>query len=195
VLDRLATSTALPTRARIRAAQLAAEARAAAGQRAGAIDAARDVTPADDELARDLCEARVATVAGDIGRALAASRRVAAAAERAGRAADLAEALVIGCRLELAKGERAGARAQASRAAREAAAAGLVRPRCHALLALASLARDDDDPAAAAIYARDALELAQRAGLPVERLAATTRSTASPAPTSTRARPAAPRRR
>ena len=30
------------------------------------------------------------------------------------------------------------------------AAAGLVRPRCHALLALASLARDDDDPAAAA---------------------------------------------
>lgn len=174
VLDRLATSTALPTRARIRAAQLAAEARAAAGQRAGAIDAARDVTPADDELARDLCEARVATVAGDIGRALAASRRVAAAAERAGRAADLAEALVIGCRLELAKGERAGARAQASRAAREAAAAGLVRPRCHALLALASLARDDDDPAAAAIYARDALELAQRAGLPVERLAATT---------------------
>lgn len=48
-----------------------------------------------------------------------------------------------------------------------------MRPRCHALLALASLARDDDDPAASAIYARDALELAQRAGLPVERLAAT----------------------
>ena len=173
VLDRLAGSAVLPSRARVRAAQLAAEARAAAGQRAGAIDAARDATPADDELARDLCEARVATVVGDIGRALAASRRVAAAAERAGRAADLAEALVIGCRLELAKGERAGARAQASRAAREAAAAGLVRPRCQALLALASLARDDDDAAAAAIYARDALELAQRAGLPVERLAAT----------------------
>ena len=173
VLDRLAGSTALPSRARVRAAQLAAEARAAAGQRAGAIDAAIDATPADDELARDMCEARIATVVGDIGRALAASRRVAAAAERAGRGADLAEALVIGCRLELAKGERAGARAQASRAAREAAAAGLVRPRCHALLALASLSRDDDDAAAAAIYARDALEIAQRAGLPVERLAAT----------------------
>jgi hypothetical protein len=173
VLDRLAGSSALPARARVRAAQLAAEARAAAGQRGGAVDAARDAAPGDDELARDLSEARVATVAGDIGRALAASRRVAAAAERAGRAADLAEALVIGCRLELAKGERAGARAQASRAAREAAAAGLVRPRCHALLALASLARDDDDLPASSIYARDALELAQRAGLPVERLAAT----------------------
>lgn len=173
VLERLATSTALPARAQVRAAQLAAETRAAAGLRAGAVDAARNATPSDDELARDLCEARIATVAGDIGRALTASRRVAAAAERAGRAADLAEALVIGCRLELAKGERAGARAQASRAAREAAAAGLVRPRCHALLALASLARDDDDAPASSIYARDALELAQRAGLPVERLAAT----------------------
>ncbi len=172
-LDRLARSTALPTSARIRAAQLAAEARALSGQRAGTIDAARDAAAADDELGRDLAEARVATVAGDIGRALAAARRVAAAAERAGRSADLAEALVIGCRLELAKGERSGARAQASRAAREAASAGLVRSRSHALLALASLARDDDDVSAAAIYARDALELAQRAGLPVERLAAT----------------------
>ena len=172
-LDRLAASTALPAAARIRAAQLAAEARALSGQRGGTIDAARNAGAADDELGRDLAEARVATVAGDIGRALAASRRVAAAAERAGRAADLAEALVIGCRLELAKGERAGARAQASRAAREAAAAGLVRSRTHALLALASLARDDDDVGAAATYARDALELAQKAGLPVERLAAT----------------------
>jgi len=172
-LERLAVSTALPTGDRIRATQLAAEARALSGQRSGAIDAARDAAAPDDELGRDLAEARVATVAGDVGRALAAARRVAAAAERTGRAADLAEALVIGCRLELAKGERSGARAQAVRAAREAASAGLVRSRSHALLALASLARDDDDVAAASIYARDALELAQRAGLPVERLAAT----------------------
>ncbi|MEZ4400080.1 MAG: winged helix-turn-helix domain-containing protein [Kofleriaceae bacterium] len=172
-LERLAASSALPARARATAGQLAAEARALGGQRAGAIEAARAAALAADELGRDLGEARVATVAGDIGRALAAARRVAAAAERSGRGADLAEALVIGCRLELAKGERAGARAQASRAAREAAAAGLVRSRCHALLALTSLARDDDDVPAAATYARDALELAHGAGLPVERLAAT----------------------
>ena len=174
-LDRLATSSALPATAAVRAVQLGAEARAAAGQRAGAVDAARAAGSDElvSELERDLAEARVATAAGDIGRALAAARRVAAAAERSGRAADLAEALVVGCRLELAKGDRAGARAQASRAAREAAAAGLIRPRAHALLALASLARDDGDLTAAATYARDAADLAQHAGLPVERLAAT----------------------
>ncbi len=174
-LDRLAVSPALPALAACRAVQLAAEVRAVGGQRAGAVDAAR-AAGSDElqgELERDLAEARVATAAGDIGRALAAARRVAAAAERSGRAADLAEALVIGCRLELAKGDRAGARAQASRAAREAAAAGLIRSRAHALLALASLARDDGELAAAATYARDAAELAQGAGLPVERLAAT----------------------
>ncbi len=174
-LDRLASSVTLTAVAACRVAQLAAETRAAAGQRAGTVDAARGAGSDElvSELERDLAEARVATVAGDIGRALSAARRVAATAERSGRAADLAEALVIGCRLELAKGDRAGARAQASRAAREAAAAGLIRPRAHALLALASLARDDGDLAAAATYARDAAELAQSAGLPVERLAAT----------------------
>ena len=174
-LDRLVESPALPAIAACRAVQLAAEVRAASGQRAGTVDAARNAGSDElvSELERDMAEARVATAAGDIGRALSAARRVAAAAERSGRAADLAEALVIGCRLELAKGDRGGARAQASRAAREAAAAGLIRPRAHALLALASLARDDGDLAAAATYARDAAELAQAAGLPVERLAAT----------------------
>ncbi len=173
-LERLGAATGLSAAAQTRVAQLLAEVRAAAGQRAGTVDAAR-AAGGDHvaELDRDLAEARVATAAGDIGRALAAARRVAAAAARSGRAAELAEALVIGCRLELAKGDRAGARAQASRAAREAAAAGLLRPRTHALLALASLARDDGDTSAAATYARDASELAQQAGLPVERLAAT----------------------
>lgn len=173
-LDRLGAGAGLPAQAQARAAQLAAEVRAASGQRAGAVDAARAAGGAQQaELDRDLAEARVATTAGDIGRALTAARRVAAAAARTGRAAELAEALVIGCRLELAKGDRGGARAQASRAAREAAAAGLIRPRAHALLALASLARDDGDTGAAATYARDAAELAREAGLPVERLAAT----------------------
>ena len=173
-LDKVAASTGLSALAQARCAQLQAEVRAAGGQRAGAVDAARAAGAAHlGELERDLAEARVATAAGDIGRALGAARRVAAAAVRAGRGAELAEALVIGCRLELAKGDRGGARAQASRAAREAAAAGLLRPRAHALLALASLARDDGDTGAAATYARDASELAQLAGLPVERLAAT----------------------
>ena len=174
-LDRLSASPALSASAACRVAQLVAEVRAASGQRAGAVDAARGAGSDElqSELERDLAEARCATAAGDIGRALAAARRVAAAAERSGRAADLAEALVIGCRLELAKGDRGGARAQASRAAREAAAAGLIRPRAHALLALASLARDDGELAASATYARDAADLAQSAGLPVERLAAT----------------------
>ncbi len=174
-LERLTASQALPASSAVRAAQLSAEARAASGQRAGAVDAGRSAGSDElvSELERDLAEARVATAAGDIGRALSAARRVAAAAERSGRAADLAEALVVGCRLELAKGDRAGARAQASRAAREAAVAGLIRSRAHALLALASLARDDGDLTSAATYARDAADLAQHAGLPVERLAAT----------------------
>ena len=79
---------------------------------------------------------------------------------------------MIVARLELARGDRGNARAAATRAAREAAAAGLVRARVHALLALSALARDDDDAASAVAYARDAAELALTAGLPVERLVA-----------------------
>src|SRR4029078_10917071 len=63
-------------------------------------------------------------------------------------------------------------RAAATRAAREAAAAGLVRARVHALLALSALARDDDDSASALGYSRGASEAALSAGLPVERLVA-----------------------
>ena len=93
-------------------------------------------------------------------------------AERAHRTIELASALVIVARLELARGDRGNARAAATRAAREAAAAGLVRTRVHALLALSALARDDDDASAAVAYSRDAAELALAAGLPVERLVA-----------------------
>jgi hypothetical protein len=104
--------------------------------------------------------------------ALELARDTAVLAERAHRTIELASALVIVARLELARGDRGNARAAASRAAREAAAAGLLRVRVHALLALCALARDDDDASSAVSYARDASELALLAGLPVERLVA-----------------------
>ncbi len=173
-LDRLAQSPALDAWSRAAAAVLAAEARAMLGLRTGALDQARTAGGDEvrDELDRDLAVARVALAGGDVGPALDAARRAAQRAERAGRGAELAEALVVSARVELARGERAGAKSAATRAAREAATAGLVRCRVQALLALAALARDDGDWAAASAYARDAADLAGTAGLPVERLAA-----------------------
>jgi len=173
-LERLAQTTALDAHSRALAAVLAAEARAGAGFRTGAVDAARAAGADEvrDDIDRELAAAMAALAGGDVAIALDAARTVAARAERAGRAAELAEALVVVGRLELARGERTAAKAAAARAAREAAQAGLVRPRCQALLALAALARDDGELAAAAAYARDASDLAAGAGLPVERLAA-----------------------
>ncbi len=175
VLERLSLSLALDAHRRGVAAVSAAEARSSVGQRAGAIEIARTAGTDEtrDDIDRELAVAQVAIAGGDIGTALDAARTVAARAERAGRAGDLAEALVVIARLEMARGERASATAAASRAAREAAQSGLVRPRCQALLALAALARDDGELSAAAAYARDAADLAHTAGLPVERLAAT----------------------
>lgn len=173
-LERLAASPSLDAGSRAQAAVLAAEARAMLGLRAGCVEEARDAGAEEvrDDLDRELAVARVAQAAGDVGVALESSRRAAQRAERAGRGADLAEALVVTARVELARGERAGAKAAATRAAREAATAGLVRVRIQALLALAALARDDEDYPAAAAYARDAADLAGAAGLPVERMAA-----------------------
>ena len=173
-LERLATTPALDASSRARAAVLAAEARATLGQRAGTVDAARTAGGDEvrDELDRELAVAHVAVAGGDVGAALEAARRAAQRAERAGRTADLSEALVVIARVELARGERVGAKAAATRAAREGATSGMVRARTLALLALAALARDDGDFPAAAAYARDAADLAGDAGLPVERLAA-----------------------
>ncbi|MDQ3341094.1 MAG: ATP-binding protein, partial [Myxococcota bacterium] len=154
-------------------AVLLATARALSGQRAGAVELAQNAgAESRDELDRRLAAAEVALAAGDVGLALELARDTAVLAERAHRTIELASALVIVARLELARGDRSNARAAATRAAREAAAAGLIRARCHALLALSALARDDDDPASAVSYARDAAELALTAGLPVERLVA-----------------------
>jgi hypothetical protein len=154
-------------------AVLLATARALSGQRAGAVDLAHNAgAESRDELDRKLAAAEVALAAGDVGVALELARDTAVLAERSHRTIELAAALVIVARLELARGDRANARAAATRGAREAAAAGLIRARIHALLALGALARDDDDSASAVSYARDAAELALTAGLPVERLVA-----------------------
>ncbi len=150
-----------------------ATARALSGQRAGAVELAQNAgAESRDELDRRLAGAEVALATGDVGLALELARDTAVLAERAHRTIELATALVIVARLELARGDRGNARAAATRAAREAAGAGLVRARIHALLALSALARDDEDQASAVSYARDAAELALTAGLPVERLVA-----------------------
>ncbi|HEV7557202.1 MAG TPA: helix-turn-helix domain-containing protein, partial [Kofleriaceae bacterium] len=154
-------------------AVLLAAARAHSGQRAGAVEMAQNAgSESRDDLDRRLAGAEVALATGDVGLALELARDTAVLAERSHRIIELASALVIVARLELARGDRGNARAAASRAAREAAAAGLVRARVHALLALSALARDDDDGPSAVSYARDASELALAAGLPVERLVA-----------------------
>ena len=172
-LEELHGSPALDASAAAHVAVMLATARALSGQRAGAIELAQNAgAESRDELDRKLAGAEVALAAGDVGVALELARDTAVLAERSHRTIELASALVIVARLELARGDRGNARAAATRAAREAAAAGLVRARVHALLALSALARDDDDAASAVAYARDASELALTAGLPVERLVA-----------------------
>ncbi len=144
------------------------------GQRGGAVEHARAAGGMEvrDDIDRTLAGAEVALASGDVTLALELARETAVMAERLHRGSELATALVIVARLELARGDRASARAAATRGAREAAAAGLVRARVHALLALSALARDDDDSSSAVAYARDAAEMAISAGLPVERLVA-----------------------
>jgi hypothetical protein len=126
--------------------------------------------------AGDLTETRealaAAGLAGEPVRALALARRLVVLAERSGRGADLADGLAALARFELAAGGRDAAQLAATRAAREASTAGATRAHVHALLALAALARDGGDVAAAASYAGDAAALAGAAGMAIERLAA-----------------------
>src|SRR5262245_21288693 len=172
-LEGLNGQQALDAATAAQVAVLLATARALAGPRQGAVELAQNAgAESRDELDRRLAAAEVALATGDVGVALELARDTAVLAERAHRTIELAAALVIVARLELARGDRGNARSAATRAAREAAAAGLVRVRVHALLALSALALDDDDPASAVAYARDASELALTAGLPVERLVA-----------------------
>jgi hypothetical protein len=172
-LEELHGQPALDAATGAQVAVLLATARACSGQRAGAVELAQNAgAESRDDLDRRLATAEVALACGDVQGALELARDTAVLAERSHRTIELASALVIVARLELARGDRGNARAAATRAAREAAAAGLVRVRIHALLALSALARDDDDAASAVAYARDASELALTAGLPVERLVA-----------------------
>lgn len=172
-LEELQSQPALDAASAAQVAILLSTARALAGQRTGAVELAQNAgAESRDELDRRLAATEVALAAGDVGMALELARDTAVLAERAHRTIELASALVIVARLELARGDRGNARSAAIRAAREAAAAGLVRVRVHALLALCALARDDDDASSAVSYARDASELAMTAGLPVERLVA-----------------------
>ncbi|MEZ4365922.1 MAG: helix-turn-helix domain-containing protein [Kofleriaceae bacterium] len=193
---RLALATVLVLEARHEAAEVALAELAAAGGLDAVGDARAEVQRAEveaantrdratiararaagdaeirDELDRALAAATVAVAAGEFAGGLTTARDVAGHAERAGRRAELATALALIARLELARGDHGSARAAATRAVREATAAGLVRARTHALLALAALARDEGQAETAVAYARDAADLATQAGLPVERLTA-----------------------
>jgi hypothetical protein len=110
--------------------------------------------------------------AADPGTALLLARQNAGRAERAGRSADMAEALALVARLQMARGERAAAGAAAERALHESRQLGLSRIAVDSLLVLASLARQASDGALATSYIEEAVTLATQAGLPVQRLAA-----------------------
>ena len=173
-ITELLASGVLDAASRGRAEVLAAEVDAATTRDPSTIARAYAAGGAEvrDDIDRGLAAALVAMASGEFQDGLERARDVAAAAERAGRRTELAMALVLTARLELARGDHSSARAAAIRGVREAAKAGVVRARVHGLLALAALARDEGQPEAAVAYARDAAELASSAGLPVERLTA-----------------------
>lgn len=125
-----------------------------------------------DPLARMWTDARLSLARGHVKEAFTQAKSVAAHAERAGRHLLLCDALCLCARLSFTRGDRATARAEASRAAREAEAHGLLRAHTHARLVLAALAREQCDAEAALEHARAALELATTAGLPIARLVA-----------------------
>ncbi len=174
VIAELLASAVLDAASQGRAEVLSAEIDAATTRDPSTIARAHAAGGAEvrDDIDRGLAAALVAMASGEFQDGLERARDVAAAAERAGRRTELAMALVLTARLELARGDHGSARAAAIRGVREAAKAGVVRARVHGLLALAALARDEGQPEAAVAYARDAAELASSAGLPVERLTA-----------------------
>src|SRR5262249_57902129 len=85
-------------------AVLLATGRALSGQRTGAVELAQNAgAESRDELDRRLAAAEVALAAGDVGVALELARDTAVLAERAHRTIELASALVVGARPELAR--------------------------------------------------------------------------------------------
>jgi tetratricopeptide (TPR) repeat protein len=105
---------------------------------------------------------------GALGQACATIAR----AERAGRRAELAEALALSAHLLFARGDKAGAAAAATRAAREARRCGLTAVRLRALLVLAAVAREEGDARTAIAHVTEVAETAATAGLSIERLVA-----------------------
>ncbi|MCG8423242.1 MAG: winged helix-turn-helix domain-containing protein [Proteobacteria bacterium] len=125
-----------------------------------------------DDIAIGHARAVAAVARGDSATALKEVRRVAVRAERAGRTADLADALALSARLQFARGDRAGASRAAVRVDREAKDCGLTSARAMALLVRAALAREEGNTDAATEHAREVSEIATAAGLPIERLIA-----------------------
>jgi hypothetical protein len=110
--------------------------------------------------------------AADPSAALDLARQRAVRAERAGKSAEMAEALALVARLQMARGERAAAGAAAERALREARQCGLTRAAVDGLIVLAALAREAGELGSATAYADEAAAMANQAGLPVQRLVA-----------------------
>ncbi|RMH40617.1 MAG: hypothetical protein D6689_13240 [Deltaproteobacteria bacterium] len=168
-LAALAASPEATAGARARAASLLEVARAWASGEAPAADA----LPLEcDEIVRARARASACLAAGAVVDALDAARSASVWAERAGRVADMADALALAARMYLARGDRAAATAAATRAVREGRACGFTRAQVRGLLVLAALRRDAGDTDAALAYARDAHDLASDAGLAFERLIA-----------------------
>jgi hypothetical protein len=125
-----------------------------------------------DEVERGLARARIAMAANDPTVALAAAREVAVRAERAGRSADLADALALTARLHLARGDADSAAVAAASALIEGRGSSMLRSQTNALLVLAALERDGGDIDTTSAYLTQALGIASECGLPVERLVA-----------------------
>ncbi|HUH03375.1 MAG TPA: ATP-binding protein, partial [Kofleriaceae bacterium] len=100
---------------RAEATALLAQARAWVGAAAPATSESTDLL---DEIDAGMATMLTALAAGDSGAALDAANGVAVRAERAGRSAEVADALALVARLQLARGDRAAAGAAATRAAR-----------------------------------------------------------------------------
>lgn len=118
-----------------------------------------------------LHRARLAMAGGRAATALQEAQCAAVEAERVQNKSDLAKAMALIARLELARGDKQSGLVAASRAARESQASGCHRSQIHAFLVLSALAREDGDLRSAATYARDARSVACDCGLPLETLA------------------------
>lgn len=139
----------------------------------GELDSVHAAAPElHDDIEVERARALIMMAIGDAAGALRTVRAVAGRAERAGRAADLADALALAARLMFAGGSKQAAQAAAERAVREATACGLRTARAHAALVLAALAREAGELDVAAARVREVMTLATDAGLPVERLVA-----------------------